>query len=65
MSGYLITLEGIDGCGKSTALGRIAGMLGRSGEWRIVPTAEPTTGEAGRMLRDEMARSHDENAQAS
>lgn len=64
MSGYLITLEGIDGCGKSTALGHIADMLGRSGERRIVLTAEPTTGEAGRMLRDEMARSQDENAQA-
>ena len=39
-------------------------MLGWSGERRIVLTAEPTTGEAGRMLRDEMARSQAENAQA-
>ncbi|MCU0637984.1 MAG: dTMP kinase [Methanothrix sp.] len=65
MSGYLITLEGIDGSGKSTAAGHIAGMLGELAGRRIVLTAEPTAGEAGRILRCEMARSGDWNAQST
>lgn len=65
MSGYLITLEGIDGSGKSTAAEHISRLLRESaGERRIVLTAEPTTGEAGRILRDEMAISEDDEAAA-
>lgn len=57
MKGLLITLEGIDGSGKSTAAGNIASILAEMmPERRVVLTAEPTTGEAGMILRSELAR---------
>ena len=57
MKGLLITLEGIDGSGKSTAAKHIAARLAETmPERRLVLTAEPTTGEVGRILRAEMAR---------
>jgi len=50
--GRLITLEGIDGSGKSTALPHIARRIAESQpKKRIVLTAEPTSGEVGRILR--------------
>lgn len=56
MKGYLITLEGIDGSGKSTAAWHIAASLAKlSPERRLVLTAEPTTGDAGKILRKELA----------
>ncbi|MCX6677164.1 MAG: dTMP kinase [Methanothrix sp.] len=56
MKGLLITLEGIDGSGKSTAAKIIASRLAETmPERRLVLTAEPTTGEVGRILRSEMA----------
>lgn len=56
MKGYLITLEGIDGSGKSTAARHIAASLAELlPERRLVLTAEPTTGDAGKILRKELA----------
>ncbi|MDM7935086.1 MAG: dTMP kinase [Methanothrix sp.] len=57
MRGLLITLEGIDGSGKSTAARQIASRLpallpGR----RIVMTAEPTKGRAGTILRERLSQ---------
>ena len=55
--GLLITLEGIDGSGKSTAAKHIASKLQRlMPERRLVLTAEPTTGEVGRILRAELRK---------
>lgn len=52
MTGRLITLEGIDGSGKSTALPHIARKIAeREPKRKIVLTAEPTSGEVGRILR--------------
>jgi len=53
MTGRLITLEGIDGSGKSTALPHIARRIAeRLPKRKIVLTAEPTTsGEVYRILR--------------
>ncbi len=56
MLGRLITLEGIDGSGKSTVARELAERLpdllpGR----RLVFTSEPTSSEAGRILRAHLA----------
>lgn len=52
MKGLLITLEGIDGSGKSTAAKHISSQLREiMPERRLVLTAEPTGGEAGKILR--------------
>lgn len=48
--GLLITLEGIDGCGKSTVARLLATELD-SAPWHLVFTAEPTGGEIGRVIR--------------
>jgi dTMP kinase len=57
VKGQLITLEGIDGSGKSTAAKSIAGRLREMmPERRLVLTAEPTAGQVGRILRAELAR---------
>jgi dTMP kinase len=66
VKGLLITLEGIDGSGKSTAARHIASRLAKMmPERRLVLTAEPTTGQVGRILRAEMARAgSDENSAA-
>lgn len=66
MKGQLITLEGIDGSGKGTVAKYIASRLKeRMPERRLVLTAEPTTGQAGRMLREELARSAEEAGETS
>jgi dTMP kinase len=50
--GQLITLEGIDGSGKTTVLRMISGQLMEAfPEKHFVFTAEPTSGEAGKLLR--------------
>jgi dTMP kinase len=52
MRGLLITLEGIDGSGKTTILRMISGKLIEAfPERRFVFTAEPTSGKAGELLR--------------
>jgi dTMP kinase len=56
--GQLITLEGIDGSGKSTAARYIAESLRETyPEREVVLTAEPTSGDVGRILRAELAKS--------
>ncbi len=45
-----IVFEGIDGCGKSTQLKRLAAALSGMGR-DVMATAEPTTTATGRMLR--------------
>ncbi len=59
MKGLLITLEGIDGSGKSTgARGLVSGLREiMPEERRVVLTAEPTKGEAGRILRARLKES--------
>ena len=57
MKGQLITLEGIDGSGKSTAAKSIARRLRElMPERRLVLTAEPTAGQVGRILREKLAK---------
>lgn len=57
MKGHLITLEGIDGSGKSTAAQHIASRLAEMmPERRLVFTAEPTSGDAGKILRMDLAK---------
>jgi dTMP kinase len=53
--GQLIVFEGIDGCGKSTQIERLARYL-RSNGVDVVATREPTDGGYGRKIR-ELARS--------
>ncbi len=53
--GLLVAFEGIDGCGKSTQVARLARTL-RAAGCDLVVTAEPTAGSWGRRIRD-MARS--------
>jgi dTMP kinase len=54
-SGRLIAFEGVDGCGKSTQLERLAASLRRAG-CDVVATSEPTDGPTGDRIR-QMARS--------
>ncbi len=59
MKGQLITLEGIDGSGKSTVSLRIVSKLREiMPDTKIVCTAEPTTGDAGRILRSKLSQSN-------
>jgi dTMP kinase len=53
--GRLIVFEGIDGCGKSTQLARLATSLRADGH-DLVTTGEPSDGPVGQRIR-EMARS--------
>jgi dTMP kinase len=48
--GQLITFEGLDGCGKSTQIERLAAALRAAGR-EVVLTREPTDGEFGRRIR--------------
>ena len=56
--GRLIAFEGLDGCGKSTQLERLAARL-RGAGCDIVTTREPTEFPSGQRIR-EMARSGEE-----
>ena len=48
--GRLIAFEGLDGCGKTTQISRLAESLRKAGHDPVV-TAEPTEGEYGRRIR--------------
>jgi dTMP kinase len=48
--GLLIVFEGIDGCGKSTQIERLAEALRAAGH-DVLRTSEPTDGEYGRRIR--------------
>ena len=48
--GQLIAFEGLDGCGKSTQIERLAASLRAAGR-DVVLTREPTDGEFGRRIR--------------
>jgi dTMP kinase len=49
--GRLVVFEGLDGCGKSTQIARLAESLQKAGHDPLV-TCEPTHGEYGRRIRD-------------
>jgi len=57
VNGKLITLEGIDGSGKSTAIRHIAAKIKELLPKReLIITAEPSDSAAGRILRSEILR---------
>jgi dTMP kinase len=60
--GVLVALEGLDGCGKSTQLARLAAALRALG-CDVVATREPTDGPIGQRIRA-MARSGEAVASA-
>jgi dTMP kinase len=49
--GLLVSLEGIDGTGKSTQAQRLTAILGQQG-YAVTPLREPTLSPWGRRLRD-------------
>jgi len=49
-NGFLIALEGVDGCGKSTQAEMLANSLEKDGH-QVVLTREPTHGPAGQKLQ--------------
>jgi len=66
VKGQLITLEGIDGSGKGTVAKHISARLAEMmPERKLVLTAEPTTGQAGRILRAEMEKTCDKECEPS
>ena len=48
--GRLLVFEGLDGCGKSTQLAKLARALRAAGH-DVLETAEPTGGSFGRRIR--------------
>lgn len=52
--GLLVVIEGIDGAGKSTLIGRLAADL-RARGFEVVASREPTHGPHGQALRDTAA----------
>ena len=55
--GLFIALEGIDGSGTTTQLGRLAARLGSQGR-RVHATREPSEGPVGRLLREILLGGH-------
>lgn len=55
--GRFITFEGLDGCGKSTHLERLAGVLKREG-LEVLATREPGGTEIGERVRSILLDSH-------
>lgn len=51
MKGYFITVEGMDGCGKTTQIKKMIDYITEKG-WEIVPTREPGGTEIGEKIRD-------------
>jgi dTMP kinase len=58
MTGFFITLEGIDGCGKSTQFDRLTGALREHG-FAVTPTREPGGTEIGTRIRALMSEGHE------
>ncbi len=58
--GKFIVLEGLDGCGKSTQLKRLAETMTQKGE-TVILTAEPTDFETGAYLRRILSESQNKN----
>jgi len=54
MRGKFIVFEGIDGCGKSTQVARLAERLQKAGH-QVALTAEPTDLPSGRILRQALS----------
>lgn len=50
MRGKFVTVEGVDGCGKSTHARLLAGWL-RSRGYKVVITDEPTNGAIGKIIK--------------
>ncbi|MDM7912951.1 MAG: dTMP kinase [Methanotrichaceae archaeon] len=66
MKGLLITLEGIDGSGKSTVSRLLARSLSQALPGRrLVFTAEPTNGETGKILRARLSLASNWNEEVS
>jgi dTMP kinase len=66
VNGQLITLEGIDGSGKSTAAKHIASRLRElMPDRRIILTAEPTMGVTGKILRAKLSQANSDETSAS
>jgi dTMP kinase len=57
MQGFFITLEGLDGCGKSTQLDMLAEALRRRG-FAVVTTRQPGGTEIGKTIRALMIKEH-------
>ena len=58
--GKFIVIEGLDGCGKSTQIQRLADSLKKRGE-KVYITAEPTSFETGAYLRRILSESQKKN----
>lgn len=58
--GKFIVIEGLDGCGKSTQIQRLADSLKKRGE-KVHVTAEPTDFETGAYLRRILSESQEKN----
>ncbi|MBQ2614204.1 MAG: dTMP kinase [Clostridia bacterium] len=58
--GKFIVMEGLDGCGKSTQIQRLAETLRKRGE-KVLITAEPTDFETGAYLRRILSESQEKN----
>ncbi len=58
--GKFIVIEGLDGCGKSTQIQRLADSLRERGE-KVHITAEPTDFETGAYLRRILSESQEKN----
>ena len=58
--GKFIVIEGLDGCGKSTQIQRLATSLRERGE-KVYITAEPTDFETGAYLRRILSESQEKN----
>lgn len=58
-SGLLLTFEGLDGCGKTTAMNGAAGILGQKYNNRIIALRDPGTTESAEKIRSVLLDSKD------